>query len=176
VRLRDLPCALHLHEVPTGEITIGEFQVSTELVCHPGPTVGYRIAGMGGVLTYLSDHEPALGKARFPDDPTWTSGYNLAVGADILIHDAQYSNAEYAARVGWGHSSVEQALAFAQLTQVRQLVLFHHDPAHNDEVLDQMTRDALAGGEPDFEVAVAQEGMSFRLGNPQGAVGQEPGL
>src|ERR1700704_5839782 len=61
VSMRELPCAITLHEVPCGEVDIGEFRVSTALVCHPGPTVGYRIAeARGSVLTYLPDHEPAL--------------------------------------------------------------------------------------------------------------------
>src|SRR5262249_20890941 len=105
VRLRDLPCSLHLQEVPRGDIDLGEFHVSSALVCHPGPTVGFRIEGPRGVLTYLPDHEPALGACGFPPSPDWTSGYALAAGADILIHDAQYTTEEYEQRIGWGHSS-----------------------------------------------------------------------
>ena len=98
VHLRELPCDLKLHEVPCGEVAIGEFRVASALVCHPGPTVGYRIAdGAGKVLTYLPDHEPALGARAFPSLPReWTSGAALAEAADLLIHDSQYTAHEYA--------------------------------------------------------------------------------
>ncbi len=97
VSLSELPCKLTLHEVPCDDVDIGEFRVTSALVCHPGPTVGYRIAEAGGsVMTYLPDHEPALGSSRFPGLPrAWTSGGALAADADLLIHDGQYSAAEY---------------------------------------------------------------------------------
>ena len=87
--MRELPCAITLHEVPCAEVEIGEFRVSNALVCHPGPTVGYRIVEAGGsVLTYLPDHEPALSALAFPSLPReWTSGGTLAAEADLLIHE-----------------------------------------------------------------------------------------
>lgn len=91
-----------LHEVPCREVDIGEFRVTASLVCHPGPTVGYRVTTSDSVLAYLPDHEPALGARTFPAARDWTSGYALAEGADLLIHDAQYSREEYAAHQGWG--------------------------------------------------------------------------
>jgi ribonuclease BN (tRNA processing enzyme) len=91
VRLRDLPCALQLHEVPCRDATIGPFSISANFVCHPGPTVGYRISTPEAVLTYIPDHEPALGARPFPLNKEWTSGAALAAGVDLLIHDAQYS-------------------------------------------------------------------------------------
>ena len=102
VRLNELPCKLHFHEVPRADVDIGEFRVSSSLVCHPGPTVGYRIASPSGkVLTYLPDHEPALGALTFPALPReWTSGAMLAADADLLIHDSQYSAAEYGCHCG----------------------------------------------------------------------------
>lgn len=91
VNLSELACRLTFHEVPCKEIDIGEFRMCSALVCHPGPTVGYRISAPGqGVLTYLPDHEPALAAVRFPSLPReWTSGATLAAGADLLIHDSQ---------------------------------------------------------------------------------------
>jgi phosphoribosyl 1,2-cyclic phosphodiesterase len=66
VSLRELPCAITLHDVPCGEIEIGEFRVTAALVCHPGPTMGYRITdAQGSVVTYLPDHEPTLGPSAF---------------------------------------------------------------------------------------------------------------
>jgi phosphoribosyl 1,2-cyclic phosphodiesterase len=165
VALRDLPCELHLHEVPCGEVQLGEFRISSALVCHPGPTVGYRIASASAVLAYLPDHEPALGVPAFPTSRDWTSGLALAAGADLLLHDAQYSPEEYAARVGWGHSSLEHALRFAALAEVKHLVPFHHDPAHTDEDLDRLIAQSVAAAQPAPPVLPGVEGAVFELGN-----------
>src|SRR5258706_219436 len=142
-RLRDVHCRLHLHHVPCGEVEIGPFRVVAQSVCHPGPTVGYRLSEGGAVLTYISDHEPALGAKRFPGEPEWTSGWALARGADLLVHDAQYTREEYPSRVGWGHSSLHDALAFGALAGVKRLALFHHDPARDDDALDAAVEAAL---------------------------------
>lgn len=163
VHLRDLPCNLVLHEVPCGDFTIGDFQISSALVCHPGPTVGYRIATARAVLAYLPDHEPALGAPNFPQNAGWTSGHAVAAGVDLLIHDAQYNNDEYADHIGWGHSSVQHALAFAALAGVKHLVPFHHDPAHTDEYLDRLITAATATAKPSFGVTPGTEGATFEL-------------
>ena len=165
VSLRELPCTLTLHEVPCGEFDIGEFRVSSALVCHPGPTVGYRIAeAQGGVLTYLPDHEPALGALVFPSLPrAWTSGGSLSAEADMLIHDSQYSTQEYEGHVGWGHSSLNQMLDFATLSEVKHLVPFHHDPGHTDADLDRLMEDAIAFAKPAFRVTPGLEGATFDL-------------
>src|SRR5262249_44835905 len=164
VRLRELPCRLCLHEVPRGDFDVGEFHIASALICHPGPTVGYRITTAQGTLAYLSDHEPTLGVPRFPLAGEWTSGYALAAGVDLLIHDAQYSNEEYVQCVGWGHSSVEQAMSFAALAAAKHLVLFHHDPTHTDEDLDRLTAEAIAVVRPSFPVTTGAEGAVFDLG------------
>jgi len=163
VHLRDLP-RLVMHDLPWEPFRIGEFVIASALVCHPGPTVGYRIATREAVLTYLPDHEPALGVPRFPQEPAWTSGYTLARGADLLIHDAQYTLAEYGEHVGWGHSAVDHTLAFAALAHVRRLATFHHDPAHGDQAIDAITAAAVAAARPSFPVTAGAEGMSFALG------------
>ena len=87
-------------------MTIDGFEVVAQHVIHPGPTVGYRISGDGASIAYLPDHEPALGARQFPEEPRWTSGFDLAAGVDLLIHDGQYSDEERAGRIGWGHSPV----------------------------------------------------------------------
>jgi ribonuclease BN (tRNA processing enzyme) len=163
VRLTELPCQLDLHEAPCGDFTIGEFHISSSLICHPGRTVGYRIVTPRATLAYLTDHEPALGVQNFPLCGEWTSGYTLAAGADLLIHDAQYSSAEYAKCVGWGHSSLEHALTFAALTEVKQLVPFHHDPTHTDEDLDHLIEEAMNAAQPSCTVIPGAEGSVFDL-------------
>ena len=164
VHLRDLESTLTLHEVPGDDVQIGPFQISAALVCHPDPTVGYRITTPGAVLTYLPDHEPALGVQNFPLSRDWTSGYALAAGADLLIHDAQYSTEEYAARVGWGHSSFQHVFAFAALAEVKHVVLFHHDPTHTDDDLERLVGEAVQAAKPAFDVTIGAEGAIFELG------------
>jgi ribonuclease BN (tRNA processing enzyme) len=164
VRLRDLPCKLVLHEVPCGKKRVGEFEIVSCLICHPGPTVGYRISGPGGVVTYLPDHEPALGQVNLRLPPEWTSGHSLANGADLLIHDAQFTDEEYSERVGWGHSSLTHALEFAAMARVRHLVAFHHDPAHDDTTLSQIIAAGVDRARPAFRVSAAEEGAVFQLG------------
>jgi phosphoribosyl 1,2-cyclic phosphodiesterase len=165
VNLSELPCRLTFHDVPDGEADIGEFRVGSALVCHPGPTVGYRISQADGTtLAYLPDHEPALAALRFPSLPrAWTSGAGLAADADLLIHDGQYSAGEYACHCGWGHSSLDQALAFGALTGAKRFVPFHHDPAHTDADLDQLTAEAIDAVRPEFPVTPGAEGTTIEL-------------
>jgi phosphoribosyl 1,2-cyclic phosphodiesterase len=165
IHLRDIQ-RLVLHDVPLGEFEIGEFRVSAALVCHPGPTVGYRIATARATLAYLPDHEPALGVPRFPAAAEWTSGWALAAGADLLIHDAQYTAAEYGEHVGWGHSAIDHLLAFAALAGAKHVVTFHHDPNHTDDDLDRITAEATAAARPAFAVTAGAEGAVFELGSP----------
>lgn len=165
VMLAELPCKLVFHQVPSGVTEIGEFRVSSALVCHPGPTVGYRIAEAGGgVLTYLPDHEPALGCLRFPSLPrAWTSGAELAAGSDLLIHDGQYSTAEYPGHCGWGHSSLRHTLDFGTFTEARQLVPFHHDPSHSDDDLDRLISQAMEEANPAYRVTPGVEGTTIAV-------------
>jgi phosphoribosyl 1,2-cyclic phosphodiesterase len=165
VRLRELPCKLSLHETPCADFTIGEFHIASALICHPGPTVGYRITTADATLAYVTDHEPALGVPEFPMSGAWTSGYELAAEADLLIHDAQYSSEEYARYVGWGHSSLQHAITFAALAKVQHVVLFHHDPGHTDQDIDRLTSEAIAATQPTFAVTAGAEGCVFELGS-----------
>jgi ribonuclease BN (tRNA processing enzyme) len=133
VRLRDLASQIRLHDAPTEAWSIGDLTVMSDSVIHPGPTLGYRIEHDQGSMAYLPDHEPALG--GLDGSRRWTSGYRLAAGVDLLLHDGQYTDDEYHRRVGWGHSSIRHAVAFAGLCGVRRLGLIHHDPDHDDIAL-----------------------------------------
>ncbi len=161
VRLRDLDPGVVLHDVPHGPFRIGDVSVVGDSIIHPGPTIGYRIDDGTGVLAYLPDHEPALGAQRFPIDPEWTSGHALASGADLLFHDAQYTTEEYDARVGWGHSSIEHAWAFAVQAKVRRLVTFHHDPSHSDDDLDALVGELQTRDGP--TVLAGTEGLELQV-------------
>lgn len=94
----------------------------------------------------------------------WTSGYSLANGVDLLIHDGQYTDAEYASRAGWGHSTFAHALEFARMCGVGELVLFHHNPTHTDDELDRFIDDAVARAQPDFRLEGGIEHATFKLG------------
>jgi phosphoribosyl 1,2-cyclic phosphodiesterase len=163
VRLRDVAARLELHDAPIGSFTIGGLEVTAQAIIHPGPTVGYRISDGRSTLAYLPDHEPALGARGTPADALWTSGFDLLAGVDLLVHDAQYTAEEYGARVGWGHSSIDDAVAVARMGGARRLVTFHHDPAHDDDELDAMVDDARAAAGGDLEVLAGREGSTFRI-------------
>jgi phosphoribosyl 1,2-cyclic phosphodiesterase len=164
VYLRDLP-RNRCHEVPRPPFAIGPFRIETALVCHPNPTVGYRIEEQGsGTAVYLPDHEPALGlKEGQWLEPESTSGYDLAVGADLLIHDAQYTDEEYACCVGWGHSTYRHALEFASRVGAKQVILFNHDPSHDDATLERLLADAVRRFKPAFRVFSGCEGAVFEV-------------
>jgi phosphoribosyl 1,2-cyclic phosphodiesterase len=162
VRLRDLGSRVELHNAPDEPTRIGAFEVTSDAVIHPGPTVGYRIDGDGAAVAYLPDHEPALGVAAFAGGPSWTSGHAIAAGVDLLIHDAQYFADERAERLGWGHSSTAEAAAFARQSGARHLVAFHHDPAHDDATLDRLVAEVAAAA-PELPVTGAREGLQIQL-------------
>jgi len=164
VHLDDLPSHLVIHDVPGGEWEIGATKIRAQPVNHPGPTVGYRLQDGDNVLTYISDHEPALGVDLRSVTPDWVSGYALAYGADVLLHDSQYTEEEYPGRVGWGHSSIAHTVSFALITKVKRLVMFHHDPLHSDAQLEAMLVRAkeLWGEEPD-DIVLSYEGMEIEV-------------
>jgi phosphoribosyl 1,2-cyclic phosphodiesterase len=164
VHLDDLPSHMFIHDVPEDGWDLGPVHVRAQSVNHPGPTVGYRLEEEGKILTYISDHEPSLGIDLTTEAPEWISGYKLAHGADVLLHDAQYTEDEYPQRVGWGHSSIAHTVTFALITKTRRLVMFHHDPLHSDAMLEAMLTRAkeLWGREPDG-VALSYEGMDIEI-------------
>jgi len=163
VRARDLLSELHFHQLTQPKIEVGEFQVMAQMIMHPNPTVGYRIQCGELSVTYLPDHEPALSSPKWPGDKEWTSGYDLAAGSDLLIHDSQYTNEEYQQRYGFGHSSIEQAMQFANLCEVKEFVPFHHDPAHSDALLDQVIEQAIQTIQPKLRVTPGKEGLVIQL-------------
>jgi phosphoribosyl 1,2-cyclic phosphodiesterase len=163
VHLRELPSRLTLHDVPLTGFEIGGVRVEASLVLHPGPTLAYRLNEPGEALVYMSDHEPALGHTHLPKLAEWTSGMALAAGADLLIHDSQYSDEEYVEHVGWGHSSIDHAVAFAERAGVRRLVTFHHDPSHSDGDLEHMHSAARKKQRMTFELIPGMEGMNIEV-------------
>jgi phosphoribosyl 1,2-cyclic phosphodiesterase len=164
VHLRNIPSQPEFRDTPTATWRLGSAAITARLIKHPGPTVGYRVEENGRALAYLPDHEPALGSDLSTVEPEWISGLSLAEGAFVLLHDAQYTQAEYDERIGWGHSSTEHAVTFARRAGARRLVLFHHDPLHTDEQLEGvLARAKELNASGPGEVELAREGMSFEL-------------
>jgi phosphoribosyl 1,2-cyclic phosphodiesterase len=164
VHLRNVPSRPAFLEVPTEPWTIGSAVVTAQLIKHPGPSVGYRIEEAGRTLAYLPDHEPGLGTDLTSMEAGWISGLSLARNADVLVHDGQYTVGEYETRIGWGHSSTTDAVTFAERARARRLALFHHDPFHGDEQLEEMLANArrLASA-ASLDIELAYEGQTFEL-------------
>ncbi len=166
VEIRDLPAKVAFEEVPSDGWRLGEFRVRGALVAHRGSSLGYRVEHSGASLCYLPDHEPGLGTSLPSMPADWISGLGLARGATALIHDCQYSDDEYASRRGWGHSGLSDTLAFAQRAQPESLLLFHHDPSHDDARLQSLGREARersAGLQLDSRIELAREGRVLDL-------------
>ena len=164
VRLEDVPSRLTFHDAPEEAVTIGSATVRAAKVTHQGPTVGYRIEENGRTFVYLPDHEPSIGSDLATIPAEWMSGHDIAHNADVLLHDGQYRDQEYGAHIGWGHSSIGDAMEFANKASVGQLVLFHHDPYHTDTELEELLVEAR-GNWPGMEerVCLAFEGMTIVL-------------
>jgi ribonuclease BN (tRNA processing enzyme) len=163
VHLSEVPSRLVCHDAPR-EWELGSLRIESHPISHPGPTLGYRIHDAAGTLAYLTDHEPALGMDMRAVGTDWISGFAVAKGADVLLHDCQYTEQEYVDRVGWGHSSTEHVATFADLAGVDRVVMFHHDPMHSDEELESMlTRVRELRGDGDAErTELAGEGLRIQ--------------
>jgi phosphoribosyl 1,2-cyclic phosphodiesterase len=144
VEVRELPCDVSFREAPETEWEIGSARLRAASVNHRGPTLGYRITEGDASLCYMPDHEPGLGAPLDDIEPEWISGYDLAAGASLLLHDCQYTDSEYSDHTGWGHSSLSDALAFSRRVAAERVLLFHHDPLHSDDALDAFYGSALS--------------------------------
>lgn len=159
VPLQIMQANLDFHDVVPGQpILIDDITVETAPLNHPGEAVGYRVNWQDHAVVYITDTE------HFPDrldeNVLW-----LARNADILIYDSTYTNEEYylptKPKIGWGHSTWQEAVKVALAANVKTLVIFHHDPSHDDEFLDRVGEEAMRK----FPGAImAREGMVLRVG------------
>jgi phosphoribosyl 1,2-cyclic phosphodiesterase len=164
IEIRELPAQVQFEDVHTSRWDVGPATIEAAFVNHRGPTLGYRITDGDVTLAYIPDHEPALGQRLDGPDRDWISGLDLARDADLLIHDCQYTEAEYEGRVGWGHSAVSHTMAFARASGAKRLALFHHDPLHDDAAVGAIVDDARSQAGGSLEVAAAREGQTLVLG------------
>jgi ribonuclease BN (tRNA processing enzyme) len=126
--------------------------------------MGFRVSDGSASLAYLSDHSPqSLGDGPDGYGPYHQDALDLCQGVDLLIHDSQYTAAEYPDRSTFGHSSIDYTLGLAREGGVRRLALFHHDPRRTDSQLDQIV--AAIGSPPadGLEVLAAAEGLVLSL-------------
>jgi phosphoribosyl 1,2-cyclic phosphodiesterase len=158
VPLQIMQANLEFYDLEIGEtLEFGEVTIETRPLNHPGEAVGYRVNWRGLAAAYITDTE------HFPDhlddNVLW-----LARQVDVLIIDATYTDEEYnnpkQSKVGWGHSTWQEALKIAHTAGVKQLVLFHHDPSHNDDYLDRIGEEVVRSFP---RTILAREGLSLEL-------------
>jgi phosphoribosyl 1,2-cyclic phosphodiesterase len=175
IDIRELPCHMSFREADPTEWRIGPATIRAGSVTHRGPTLGYRITEGSQTIVYIPDHEPGLGTSLDALEDEWISGLDLARGADLLLHDAQYTDEEYPRHLGWGHSSVTDALTFARRAGAGHLVAFHHDPLHSDDALDEIAEQAgqqwagLGGARGTLELATESTELVLPGAEPQAA-------
>src|SRR5215207_4069940 len=167
VPLNALAASLTVVEIEQGDFEIDDFRVCTFRLRHPGTTLGYRLVPSAGgrEVAYLTDNELGPG-GTYEVPPDWRARLvEFVQGADILIHDAMYLDQIIQARAGWGHSTPRQAVDLAREGRCRRLILFHHEPEHDDAALDLLVEDTkgyAAQVAPTLMVEAAVEGLSFR--------------
>lgn len=170
VALNAFAANVQFHEVVEGGFTIGDVRVTTQYLNHPALTVGYRLEADGASVVYASDHEPHsphAGEGRADEAESGDLAHiEFIRDADLVIHDAQYTADEYPEKLGWGHSTIEYAVDVAIAANVRQLALYHHDPARTDEAVDgliEAARQRVAKLGADLVVTGAAEGGAIEL-------------
>ena len=161
--------AIHYHDLLEGTLDIDDIKITTQYLNHPALTLGYRLEADGATVVYCCDHEPysraiAEGQGEFVGQDLRHAEF--VEGADLLVHDAQYTAAEYPSKVGWGHSSGEFVVKLAQHSRVHKVALTHHDPQRSDDALDVIVdglRAGLAAKGVPLEVFAAAEGEPIEV-------------
>jgi phosphoribosyl 1,2-cyclic phosphodiesterase len=178
--LYDLPGRIQFEDLDSMDFKIGKVRIHARRMNHPGVCVGYRVLTSKGSIAYLPDHEPYDAFKLHSSNSHLLSAeqtqkraredraelVKFLQGSDILILDSQYTDEEYQAHVGWGHGSLSSAISLASDAGVRKLILFHHDPTHDDQAIDKMVQTArklAAKCKNDLEVEGAREGAEMTL-------------
>ncbi len=171
VQMKELAANVHIREISGHRLTVGDMDIKIqEQSLHPGGSIRFRIEAGGKSVVYSTDVE--LNAAFEPDEPgadsaSLASAYCDFIGnADLLIADGQYTESEYAAKKGWGHTSIPLLLRVAHAQCVRQVAVFHHDPDHSDaffDFLEQQYGTHYRKESPPMRVFWAREGMTVEL-------------
>src|SRR5262249_15920922 len=179
ITMRELSARMDINKLNEMKFSLGKLDVHAAFVNHPGVCVGYRIFTSGGSVAFLPDHEPyefflhaARGEQLSPKQTREIAADQHAAlvqflrGSDILILDAQYTDQAYKTHVGWGQGSISSAVSLALEAEVQTLLLLHHDPSHDDDMVDTMVksaRDLVEKSGRLLEVAGAQQGSEILL-------------
>lgn len=159
ISIDEFEATINFHEIGDDEFLIGDAHIVSRLVPHIGPTLGFRVTIKDTTVTYLSDHQQPLGEFSITN-----GARQLCQGADLLIHDSQFTPEEFAEKYDWGHSTIEFAMWVAETTSAKRLALFHHDPSRTDEQLDALTSRLVGVAQNrGFEVFAAADEMSVRV-------------
>ena len=168
VPLKALASELSVNEIEGGAFEIDGFRVETFRLRHPGTTLGFKLLPVkgGAVMAYVTDNELGSGGSyNVPAD--WRSQLvKFLRGVDVLIHDGMYTEALMETRAGWGHSTPREAVQLARESGAKQLVLFHHEPEHDDATMDRLLGDTQRDAKslaPGLKVTAACEGMKLHL-------------
>ncbi len=175
IDLDQLGANIHYHDLVEGTLQIEDIGVTAQYLNHPALTLGYRLEADGASVVYATDHEPhsrPLAENPGPIHGQDRRHADFLAGADLVIHDAQYVASEYASKVGWGHSTIEYAIAVARFAGAKRLALTHHDPQRSDDALDALiagirSDDGAGNGAGDggggLEIFAAAEGQEIEL-------------
>jgi len=168
VTLEELGASIRFHDLAEGGLEIDDIRIRTRYLNHPALTLGYRLE-MGDVsVVYACDHEPfshvpGANPALHEDDRLHAE---FLAAADLVIHDAQFTAAEYPAKKGWGHSPVEFVAEMGRMADVKRLAFTHHDPRRTDEAIDRIVESVRADLKErgsDMQVFGAADGQIIEL-------------
>ena len=173
IEMKEMGSSMDFKPLFEGKYEIDDTQIETIYVNHPGNALGYKFHLNKKNLVYISDNEPFL-KADKGNDPDQImlgedgnqKLINFIANVDVLVHDAQYTQDEYEKKITWGHSPVEYTVDIAIKAGVKKLVLFHHDPLHNDDMIDQMlklARNHAKKNSSSMEILAAREGLTIDI-------------
>lgn len=163
VGVDELPAELGFFGLADGAVVpVGAARVTAREVPHVGRTLGYRIDVSGVAVAYIGDHQAPARDGRVLPEVS-AAVLELCRDVDLLVHDAQYTDAEFAVKAHWGHSTLGYAVEVARQAGARRLALFHHDPTHDDGVLDRFGEEATKAAAGAFEVYTAAEGQRIEL-------------
>jgi phosphoribosyl 1,2-cyclic phosphodiesterase len=173
--------SIRYHDLLEGTFEIDDIKITTQYLNHPALTLGYRLEADGATVVYCCDHEPfsrAVVEGHREFFGLDQQHADFIEGADLLIHDAQYTAAEYPSKVGWGHSSIEFVVKLAQYTKAKHVVLTHHDPLRTDEALDgivEKVRDGLKANHSTVLVSAATEGEAIDVKSSSAHISRSSG-
>jgi phosphoribosyl 1,2-cyclic phosphodiesterase len=159
--LYELEAEVDFEQLKKNKFKINNVHITTTHLLHPGLSLGFRIEYKKFVIAYVTDNEIIEDKRLARHN--WENIGNLVNNADIVIHDAQYTDEEYRFKIGWGHSSLDNVIRLCDHYNVKKLYAFHHDPNHTDKLIEKMVRKGRKLVKSKMKVFAAKEGDEITL-------------